>query len=249
MKHIVYLVSGEWLFDSGKIANGGVVIVTRALFSSTLLFVLLMAVAASLPLDPLTLLEPRAEAILRSEDFVKRFMRVSRELFQWFGAMFAALYAALYSRFASQWAYLAGLYNQIKQAEARKEGDLAKLCDWKAGFLEDAEELHLATKPLFASVIVAWADDPGVETAYLRNTRGGLERFHALLGRARRVHLGGGSDTYHALRRRDDRLRDLSNQLDAMDRRLQSEIKVVREEVQRLSSELAALNTSRGGQP
>jgi hypothetical protein len=33
----------------------------------------------------------------------------------WFGAIFAGVYVALYSRFASQWNYVASLYNQIMQ--------------------------------------------------------------------------------------------------------------------------------------
>jgi hypothetical protein len=31
-----------------------------------------------------------------------------------------------------------------------------KLNGWKAGFIEDAETLHLVTKPLFAGVIHTW---------------------------------------------------------------------------------------------
>ncbi len=38
-----------------------------------------------------------------------------------FGAIFAAVYFALYARFASQWSYLANLYNKIKEAETRSQ--------------------------------------------------------------------------------------------------------------------------------
>lgn len=66
------------------------------------------------------------------------------------GAIFAGAYTALYARFASQWSYLAGVYNQIMAAQVRvappdSEGRRA-LEFWKAGFIEDAEDLHLATK-------------------------------------------------------------------------------------------------------
>jgi hypothetical protein len=102
----------------------------------------------------------------------------------WFGALFAAVYFALYARFAAQWTYLANLYNQIKGVEARVSNtDDSKrvLAEWKAGFLEDAEELHLATKTVFVSVLKIWAEDKEVEAQYIANTPGGKTRFDALM--------------------------------------------------------------------
>lgn len=67
----------------------------------------------------------------------------------WLGATIAASYAASYSRFASQWVYLAELYNQIKAAELSipevlTPAQVLVFAEWKAGFLEDCETLHLA---------------------------------------------------------------------------------------------------------
>ena len=44
------------------------------------------------------------------------------DTFGWIGAIFAAAYAALYARFASQWSYLAGVYNQMREALVRIAG-------------------------------------------------------------------------------------------------------------------------------
>ncbi len=54
------------------------------------------------------------------------------------------------------------------------------IAEWKAGFLEDAEELHLATKPVFASVIKAWAEDKAVKEKFEQYTPGGKKRFDCL---------------------------------------------------------------------
>jgi hypothetical protein len=80
---------------------------------------------------------------------------------QWFGAIFAATYFAFYSRFASQWAYLAGVYNQIKEAECNCRDRLTNeaLAEWKAAFITDCHALHLAGKPDFAATIRYWALD------------------------------------------------------------------------------------------
>jgi hypothetical protein len=101
--------------------------------------------------------------------------------------VFAGAYVAFYARFSAQWTYLADLYNQIKSKEIdlasapdcvadaqRKSAIIAieekncgnltcnsayLLAQWKLGFIEDAFTVHLAKKPLFASVIVNWAKD------------------------------------------------------------------------------------------
>src|SRR5438046_3051938 len=62
------------------------------------------------------------------------------------GVLFAGAYTAFYARFASQWSYLAGVYNQIMAAQVRgiptdPAGQNA-FDAWQAGFIEDAEELH-----------------------------------------------------------------------------------------------------------
>ena len=90
--------------------------------------------------------------------------------------IYAAVYTSYYARFVSQWSYISNLYNQIKNADISlcmscgqncdcnqhvqltncKSCAVEKLNGWKAGFIEDAETLHLVTKPLFAGVIHTW---------------------------------------------------------------------------------------------
>ncbi|MGH9256831.1 MAG: hypothetical protein ACRD3C_19900, partial [Vicinamibacterales bacterium] len=102
------------------------------------------------------------------------------ETLPWFGAVFAGMYTALYARFASQWGYLAGVYNQIKAAECRGQCDANALAEWKAGFIEDAQELHLATKPAIASILSVWGRQPNVKAKFIE-TVAGKERRLALL--------------------------------------------------------------------
>jgi hypothetical protein len=104
------------------------------------------------------------------------------------------------ARFASQFAYLAELHNQIKRAEAHAAEAILRgplptltevtlavrlpwdvLAEWKAGFLEDAEALHLATKSLFASDIKDWGIDPQVRQAIARTPPGGQASLDRLL--------------------------------------------------------------------
>ncbi|MBN8220932.1 MAG: hypothetical protein J0L53_08395 [Spirochaetes bacterium] len=104
---------------------------------------------------------------------------------QWFGVMFASAYAALYTRFSSQWLYLSNLYNQIKQAElsTKKEQQPTKaemeivLAEWKAGFIEDAQVLHLSSKAFFATIIQNWLEDTVVSEKFKLLTTGGEKRL------------------------------------------------------------------------
>jgi hypothetical protein len=73
------------------------------------------------------------------------------------------IYTALYARFASQWNYLANLYNQMMQVGVSAEHiQRDKMARWKAGFVEDAYSLHLAQKPMFAEVVAHLLVDPEV---------------------------------------------------------------------------------------
>ena len=79
----------------------------------------------------------------------------------WLGAIFAGVYVALYARFASQWSYLAGVYNQIRQTLATwdpTKDNANHLNLWRAGFIEDALDLHLATKPMFGPFLLRMLD-------------------------------------------------------------------------------------------
>ena len=138
-KRVFSLVTGEWLLRSPLwFPNGGGIILVRSLLVSFWIYGL--AIYARHILD--------GNALLTS----------IRDTIPWLGAILAAVYAAFYARFSSQWTYLAGLYNQIKETEiGMDEGSSrAALETWKAGFIEDAEELHLATKPIFATIIREW---------------------------------------------------------------------------------------------
>jgi hypothetical protein len=107
------------------------------------------------------------------------------ELSPWFAAATGAVYAALYTRFSSQWSYLATLYNQIKQTEVQLLGNTAegvsnakdKLAQWKAGYIEDAQDLHLHTKPNIAGIIHFWSQDSTVADAFIKGAPGGQARW------------------------------------------------------------------------
>jgi hypothetical protein len=113
--------------------------------------------------------------------------------------VFGAVYTALYARFSSQWNYLSNVYNQIKAAESRalERSDIkvskfydfkyrAKqpaewaIAEWKAGFIEDAYELHLYTKPLFSSIIKSWLSDVIVREFFDKNTIGSKSKILAI---------------------------------------------------------------------
>jgi hypothetical protein len=136
-------------------ANCGAVILVRTIWTS---FVLLcVAVALLNVLDPDRL-------------WVFDLKQAQRDLVMhdtWLGAFFAGSYVAFYTRFASQWAYLADLYNKIKAAECSLSADRTTvLASWKAAFIEDCEAVHLARKPIFAAIIVAWSSESAVREAF-----------------------------------------------------------------------------------
>jgi len=96
------------------------------------------------------------------------------------GIVFGAIYTALYARFASQWSYLANLYNNIKETEAL-DGDEKVVAEWKAGFIEDAENLHLACKSSFVTTVKVWGEDPLVKKSFIKNAPGGKKRYKRLM--------------------------------------------------------------------
>ena len=77
------------------------------------------------------------------------------ETIPWLRAVFAGVYIALYTRFAAQFSYLANVYNQMMATQAMiKDPDSnEKIRRWKTGLVEDAQDLHLATKPMFATIV------------------------------------------------------------------------------------------------
>ena len=188
---LVTLFSFEWVLTKFRRPNGGDVILLRALLIALLVYLSAIGVK--------NFLDPERGLSFDGGEFRKQI----GETLHWLGAVMGSIYAALYTRFASQWRYLANLYNKIKETEAKNGDAVSKdvIASWKAGFLEDAEDLHLATKQLFVSVIHAWGKDKNVEKAFVENTPGGQTRFNALMKEVIEVYsrcdklLGGNKQT------------------------------------------------------
>ncbi len=166
----VRILSAEFMLTwPHRRANGGTLIFARTLWVSLLLYFLTLL--AREILDPLSTWQLDA----------KELRHAIHDTIPWFGAFYAAVYTALYARFSSQWTYLAGLYNQIMAAMSRPDHDEGVLSSWQAAFIEDAEELHLALKPMYAELIRSWAAEDRVRTSYVREVPGGSTRLSSLL--------------------------------------------------------------------
>ena len=175
-KRAVEIVTWEGLLTRSLHSNGGAVIIARALRTAAVLSI--MGLAAH---NLLGLLDGTRE-LEWSWSAATAQIIVG---IPWFAGLFGATYAGLYARFASQWSYLAGVYNSIKAAEVslctRDHGARWTLSEWKAGFIEDAESLHLATKPTVAPVILAWGKDHLVRRAFRLQVPGGAARLCSLI--------------------------------------------------------------------
>lgn len=172
-KFLGWLLSGEWMLACHS--NGGAVILARSMFVAFWVFATSSALhcAASSNKCHLHILS----------------IHLSDQSVPWFGAIFAGLYASLYARFASQWSYLADLYNRIKQTESEtqltsRDERRERIAEWKAAFLEDADELHLAAKPIFAAIICVWVQDARVRDAYVTHAPRGGRGLRSLQMRA-----------------------------------------------------------------
>lgn len=183
---IVSCASGEFLLTRCRWPNGGAVIFVRSVWIAAC--VCLLALAFYNGVDP--------ERTFSFDCTVLR--KQFRDGLQWFAAFFAGGYTALYARFASQWTYLANAYHMIKQYECSRTNARAedadtkprtRLAEWKAAFVEDAENLHLATKPEFASAIWYWCQKSGVQKVYEKSVPHGPTRFQELLARVERALL------------------------------------------------------------
>lgn len=171
---LVYFGSGEWILKKSG-SNGGDVILLRSLIVAMELTCIALILANLV--DP-KLTEPASWTALRTQ-------LVS--IAPWFAAATGAVYAALYTRFSAQWSYLAGLYNQIKQAELEMAytspsnvAGLESLAQWKAGYIEDAQSLHLHAKENVAAVVYFWGKNPMVVKAFIETTPGGQVRWDSL---------------------------------------------------------------------
>lgn len=164
---VIDIASGQWILKALK-ANGGHVVVLRAIWTTFIFSIIAMVFVA--------IFDPKRHGPITLASIYCQFWDISGIVVGFLGAS----YLALYARFVSQWQYLAGLYNQIKQAEAAEGHCKKAIAEWKAGYLEDAENLHLAAKNNLAPVLRAWTKIPEVEQAFVDNTPGGAKRFDRL---------------------------------------------------------------------
>jgi len=164
---LINVISGEWLLKSRD--NGGSLIALRAVMLSVIIFLLILLL--------LNVFDPNRSFTPSLFEFqIQIIDKVS-----WLGVFFGGVYAALYARFSSQWAYLANLYNVIKQASCSETINKDTLAEWKAAFIEDAEYLHLVHKENFVSIINVWGKDDLVKEKYHKYTPGGEERLTKLM--------------------------------------------------------------------
>ena len=178
IKCVIEFVTWEWLLTRAHHSNGSTVIITRAFLTAAELWIVALALR--------NVLDPSRSWTFSSIELRNQLIGTA----SWFATIFAALYVAYYARFSSQWTYLAGVYNQIKAAECKGSldtGGKLALADWKAGFIEDAEELHLATKPMMAAIISVWAEDSETRDAFIKHVPGGKARLNGLLARIKEV--------------------------------------------------------------
>jgi hypothetical protein len=142
---------GEWWFWSGR-PNGGTVIFWRALQISLTVYLPALWLHSALSAEC-----PNCDAAWVD------FEHAADQSLPWLAAIFGAVWAGLYARFASQWTYLADEYNQIRHALSirPKPTDENKQHSqmWRAGFIEDALDLHLATKPMFVPYLMRLLED------------------------------------------------------------------------------------------
>lgn len=178
---LIGLFTGEWLLHF--MANGGTAVFWRS--TGITLWVYLTGIGLH------SLTAPGAQFEFSFDQLV---LEVNGSI-PWLGAVFAGVYVALYSRFAAQWAYLAGVYNQLIQAcvpygdkasdqnglsPVEREEKNKTLTVWKAAFIEDALDLHLACKPMFAFVIHDLLTEQHVREVFVDHTSGGVRRLAAL---------------------------------------------------------------------
>lgn len=178
MTTIVEFASGEWVLTSTR-PNGGEVIIFRSLWVALQLTIAAMALH--------NWLDPDLVGPITWECFRIQLLDIA----PWSVAAVGLVYTAFYTRFSAQWSYMADLYNQIKTAEVELANSTAisaaakeRLAEWKAGYIEDAQSLHLQAKVSIAAVIHHWGADPLVATAFDNNSPGGKKRLDCILAAA-----------------------------------------------------------------
>jgi hypothetical protein len=150
LRKIVRFITAEYMLYNNS--NGGEIVLIRALIVTVKLTFLALVLW--------NIVNPKCSSFPSLSEVRNQLIDIA----PWSSAVAGATYLALYDRFKSQWTYLANLYNQIKQTEVEMETRIdekkEKLAQWKAGFIEDAVEMHLHTKGNIASIIFGWKNDP-----------------------------------------------------------------------------------------
>lgn len=171
-------LTGEWMLRRGC-PNGGTIVFLRSLQVSAIIYAVALVVHTGTYVE-------WTWASFCDIDF-RQLEKDIADTFSWFGGIFAAVYVALYARFASQWSYLAGVYNQMREALVRTtEPDRDHLVMWRAAFIEDALDLHLATKPMFRPFLLRILDMPPVAAKFDNYTVSGKKRREQLEARLRK---------------------------------------------------------------
>lgn len=177
LSSLVSFISAEWILTKFQQSNGGAVILARSIFvASWITFLLFLAYG----------IQSGSFCNIFNLSFIKSHLFDGVKIF---GTILAFVYAALYARFSAQWRYLADLYNKIKETQARNGANPTILAEWKAGFIEDADELHLATKKIFMSVIHHWIDEDDVKVEFIKNTPCGRSHYENLKSRVDGAYL------------------------------------------------------------
>jgi hypothetical protein len=175
---VIKFLSGEWLLTNRS--NGAHVIILRSLWAAGWVY-----------LGAIGLAEFSAPGSCLCFSGYELRKRVS-ETIPWFGAIFAGVYLALYARFASQWQYLAQLYNQLLHTAtttAPASLNAKKWAEWRAAFIEDAYELHLACKPMFAAAVNGMLKNHEVMAAFRESTVGADTKLASMRVRFARLGL------------------------------------------------------------
>jgi hypothetical protein len=168
----VGILSGEWVLSCRP--NGGGVVFVRAAFSAAVSYVIALGFESYFQ---------ASSALSFDWGELKRLLGTHPS---WLGTFFAAAYAALYARFSAQWTYLAGLYNQLMAAEGKDPtATLTGAClerrqRWWHAFIEDAVELHLASKTSYATVIANRLKEKRISDMFEESDKAGKTRLNRL---------------------------------------------------------------------
>lgn len=163
-------LSAEFLLKSKP--NGGDIVLLRSIWITGVLLLLLLPFKAYLADG--TVLEFSLEQLKGDLG----------SMIPWGGAIFAGAYVALYARFSAQWSYLATLYNQLMATSvtlpAGEIEDNEYLRIWRVGFIEDAQDLHLAGKSMFRTMIAGLMSDEAVTEEFVASVDNGEMRLRKL---------------------------------------------------------------------